>query len=1262
MYYFSGIEQQQINVAPSSESFTNWRAILSPTWPSKELESSSVGDISMRQALENANLLQIIKSTLAGTRTRTMDQARFLPSLYQGSGNSASQEPSEVSAESAMRSQDADEMTIVSGLPQIGVFSALSTSSSVTHQTTTVSSQIMPYAKSSISKEITPGSDIISTSPSSSPLPLINESPHVIVSSKLTVPPAEVPLATDTKQSFSTNTSNPSFNKSSGTPLSTVTTGNSSTTKYALSRNDGQEFSVVTSFNNKFGLVNGHSTLPAERKMNPRNRKVHLPALHAFISNNTSVLLPTQRVPLDSNKSNSFSGIIHKESSLVLMKQPPESMTPHKKSSIYVTASAPGLKSKTLIPWISTSAFHTSGIPSAFLKMITDLPSASPSSSTKERALLSDFESPKPLHLVTDMSSPAVPTVSIPEAISTSNALAQAPASTNIPVSYSADEVTSLTVRLNKNFDRIADATVSAPSDKSSSKIHLTNSHVTEPTNWVSTKDNSDIAYESIPSLHYEPALLLPDYSLMRSLQRRVVMKDSTATVFTNVDASSVLPSQSPWSQTTNFTLELPVSKQTPWRIMLDKMLSLERTSSAAFSVSLPTSHKGLLQPHSTATFISSSNNSRNLWLTDFSEQSPSLSLTEEKGGNTKASSAVTQQAELLSYLTLNKSDTELHGNFHMPDPSDRTTTATLDLHVLPSFAPAAGRLESQRPASLGTSNAVSKGIIDTSNTGKIFKTTALVSEWVRDLQPSAVLSVSSGKQPALMSQAAKHYADSTTLRMVPGLQQQTNYVHNQTPSSSASSSVDISVTSIQNVSTSAFSGMKSRSLTEFSPESHTMSKDFTPALTKASIGMDSFPPTSSTYSHSWPFTSYAKSETMLKSQTTNSEDLPASTNSLNAASPTLSLASQFIARLSVPVKPEISAVSGKKTTVSSIVVHELLSSTPMLNIVEEHTTSGKTKQFSNNPDSGTKSNEQPTTLSTEGWYTKGGSDILDTVKVPNSTKITPLPTNTTNAAIITSVHASQTQLTSLLPTTNFTHSVITVLPSVSPGVIPSVATSEATPVTGKSAPTSPMLTSSLFSLSTENSPSVMALSTLISTLAKNHTAPKMASTLSPIVTRTAFPVVSRDESTTTVHTTSSFPVPKSSTVSAPTTHATGQSETTLLDTKKSTSPDITKTSTAYPLTITAALTSITASAKTTRLLPTPAENTSSATPVSTAAFANATTVLPLECQLSRNLFIKTVLFLNTRRLVPSDSLKQNVTKGLTQALRQAFNQNVNAQ
>ncbi|XP_054828393.1 UPF0606 protein KIAA1549L homolog [Eublepharis macularius] len=240
---------------------------------------------------------------------------------------------------------------------------------------------------------------------------------------------------------------------------------------------------------------------------------------------------------------------------------------------------------------------------------------------------------------------------------------------------------------------------------------------------------------------------------------------------------------------------------------------------------------------------------------------------------------------------------------------------------------------------------------------------------------------------------------------------------------------------------------------------------------------------------------------------------------------------------------------------------------------------------------------------------------------------------------------------------------IVSVLPSVSPGVIPSVATSEAASVTGKSAPTSPMLTSSLFSLSSENSPSVMALNTLISTLVKNNTATKMAPTLSPVMTHAAFPVVSRGKSTTPVHTTSSFPITKTSTVSAPTTHVPRHTETTILDTKKPTNSDITKT-TAYPLTITAALTSITASAKTTRLLPTPAEKSSVAvtTPASTATFANVTTVLPLECQLSRNLLVKTVLLLNTRRLLLSDSLKQNVTKGLTQALRQAFNQNVNAQ
>ncbi|XP_072193026.1 UPF0606 protein KIAA1549L homolog isoform X9 [Excalfactoria chinensis] len=106
-----GIRQQLFNIAPSTESFPNWRTILSPTRPSTETKTSSVADISMGQTLENANLLQMIKTTLTGTRTRTLDQTNLAPTLYQGSGNSASQEPAEVSAESPLRlsSQDADE-------------------------------------------------------------------------------------------------------------------------------------------------------------------------------------------------------------------------------------------------------------------------------------------------------------------------------------------------------------------------------------------------------------------------------------------------------------------------------------------------------------------------------------------------------------------------------------------------------------------------------------------------------------------------------------------------------------------------------------------------------------------------------------------------------------------------------------------------------------------------------------------------------------------------------------------------------------------------------------------------------------------------------------------------------------------------------------------------------------------------------------------------------------------------------------------------
>ncbi|XP_064513311.1 UPF0606 protein KIAA1549L homolog [Pseudopipra pipra] len=243
------------------------------------------------------------------------------------------------------------------------------------------------------------------------------------------------------------------------------------------------------------------------------------------------------------------------------------------------------------------------------------------------------------------------------------------------------------------------------------------------------------------------------------------------------------------------------------------------------------------------------------------------------------------------------------------------------------------------------------------------------------------------------------------------------------------------------------------------------------------------------------------------------------------------------------------------------------------------------------------------------------------------------------------------------------------VLSGISSGAIPTVGTSEAKPLTRKSSPASPVPASSFFSLGTENTPlpSVMALSTPTLTLTKNNTATKLTSDLSSVGTRADFPFATRNTTASPVDVTAMLITPKSSTVTAstlaPTTHVPRQIETTVTDTQKFPSSDITKTSTPYPLTITAALTSITASAKTTRLPPTPVENSSAPSETTAAAaFANMTAAPPLDCRLSDNLMVKTVLFLNTRRMMISNAFREMVRKGLNQVLRQAFNQNVSAQ
>ncbi|XP_054441911.1 UPF0606 protein KIAA1549L homolog [Pteronotus mesoamericanus] len=107
------------------------------------------------------------------------------------------------------------------------------------------------------------------------------------------------------------------------------------------------------------------------------------------------------------------------------------------------------------------------------------------------------------------------------------------------------------------------------------------------------------------------------------------------------------------------------------------------------------------------------------------------------------------------------------------------------------------------------------------------------------------------------------------------------------------------------------------------------------------------------------------------------------------------------------------------------------------------------------------------------------------------------------------------------------------------------------------------------------------------------------------------------------------------------------------------TNSDLPRASTTRALTITAALTSVTAPVRATRLPPLLAENPNAALPaVSTATVTAGKVVSNLECQMSSKLLVKIVLFLTQRRVQIGETLRLNVAKGLTQALRKAFHQN----
>ncbi|XP_067388200.1 UPF0606 protein KIAA1549L homolog [Emydura macquarii macquarii] len=1327
-----GTKQHQINVAPSTESLANWRSILSPTWPSTEIKSSSMVDMSVRQTLKNANLLQIIKTTLTGTHTRTMDQTNFSPTLYQGSGNSASQEPSEVSAESQVRSssQDADETAVVSGLPQISMFATLSTKPSMTYLSTDVPSQLTSLETSSISKENTSGSDILATVPSPSFSSLVIQSPHTIIFSKSTVLPTKVPLSTDTESSFNIDSSDSHFSASRDNPPSTVTAVNSSTVNHTLSRRGSKEVTGITSLNS-FGSTMIHSTKTMGRVSPSESTSllsVHSPISLSVISSESFLpiasesvsWLPTERTSLSHSADNvSSSGAI--PTSL-----PFKAVMIDRVNDISPAASSPALNSKSAIPVVSSSFFHTMGTMSALQKVTSHQSSTSANDMlgfTKAIFLSPASKSPVGVSNSTEnMSSFIVPRTFIPDAISTSNEVVPPSAPTsvsgflfrNTTLPYSTDKISSLITVINHTFNIMAhtnNATNSTLDYENTSMLPLINIsslfHSTVSISQASGKKPTGTVNEAsaVVSSDFEHTFQSPGGSSVREALRQSFETSSTARVYTNIDANNILsygPQRSKVSPKTRAR-----KHTTGTRILKTEIIGSVITS----AVSLPTPITGLSKSVFTIKDTSAIQNSTISQLPAINEESPAVNLTENEETNTGAFTVVTPQIKYTPLPALNKSDFTTDQVSNTVDKKVWTIVPP-ELYALPSFVPATEGPRGPASAFSSISNAASESSLDTT---KIPKTTASASEWTTEAVLTSVgVSILSAKETTKMpiTQVSPSTSALETWSHVPystisGLQQQINNVINeQTASISVTLETSTSATSNQNVSTSPLTGIKSPNFTQFNIHSsaletstaqyssHAITTTLPAAQSKNDIDTTqnvtefftlrdtNFTANFEISSHQYVRTVkyFATNDTntassILKSQTTHGENASSSTQALYTTPSELPLGSQFTDNLIISAINKISLVSGTQPTISPFPIAKQSSSSTLISSLttEEYMTSGNLTDYTSSSVSEPSSHlttviQKQATLSTERWHADDTGDILVTVTVPNEAiNGTPLQTHTTNASqsvIITSVHASPTQLNSaFLPTTNFTHSVITVLPSMSSGAIPTVATSEAKPVTGKSAPTSPVPTSSVFSLGTENTRllSVTALSTLISTLAKNNTASEMTST---VAAHTNFPFAPRNTPTSPSNTTATFLTNKVSRVIASTltstTHTQRQIETTVPDTKKFTSSEITKTSTAYPLTITAALTSITASAKTTRLPPAPVENTSAAP--TTATFANVTTVPPLECQLSSNIMIKTVLLLNTRRLLVSDSLKENVTKGLTQALRQAFNQNVNAQ
>ncbi|XP_031463069.1 UPF0606 protein KIAA1549L homolog, partial [Phasianus colchicus] len=1293
----TGIRQQLINIAPSTESFPNWRTILSPTRPSPETKTSSVADISMGQTLENANLLQMIKTTLTGTHTRTLDQTNLSPTLYQGSGSSASQEPAEVSAESPLRlsSQDADETAGESGLPQLGMFAPLSTIPSVTHLSTAVPFQLTPLETPSISKESTSGPGMLAAVPSPLFSSLAIQSPHTINFSKSAALAFRVPLSAEPETSFSTDSTSSQVSESRNSPLSVVSDVNSS----VVNPRKGPEFLTgIMSFNLSGSTVYFTNIVGKE-----------------FPSGRTSFLSEYSNAPV--SKILQFSMPVTSRSVLWFLNESMHNVSstgvkpnsqPFKplligRNNGVTPLSPPVFQNKAEVPALF---FHPVGTPHKMPQMSHHQSSTAltncTTGSTTAPFMSSAFKSLAEVSSSTEsMSSLLLPKSFIPDAKHAHNAVLPVPAFRsetdflfrNATHSSSTNTMSPLLTETNEPSAKVAHANgpSTATANKGVLQIPLTvfSQHSVVFLNQALTEDLTDGAHEA-------NGMLLPtasshtvrysDGSPVTRTTRQFLTRWLPAKISTDFNPDFVLPYSSQFSKVSP---DIHVSK-------LSKELKLSGT---ALETGMATNAAitGLSNPELTVMNTSATT------AISGTVHLPSVDAdrTADEDRSMGVPTVVTPHADYSPPRTLTQSRFTSGRTSRSVDTEQLVSVVPPARTTLPSFVSMTTVRDSHGSGFSGISSAASESNLAPINSPRL---TVSPSVWTNTVSLSSAdtsislvkNSVKTAVREVPLSTSTSATEHHSLYSVVSGLQKKMR-TNNQALFFAPSAKYTHAVSS-HNASRLPFTEAKPDSFTEFVIDAFASKTSPVPYPSLATVVPASLQKKNGNSAESTTdfFTAGGVAvsaqygaplrlrvphvndagvfPSSLESETSGAGKMALLAKTFNT---TPTLAFQLPDNLSLSASYEIGAAPSRLPAKPPVSVSKPFSSALSHSSVTEDTGSANLEFIDSQLESSgylVMADKNPAALSVEEWDISATRQSLDPTSIPNNaTKGVPLQTPSISAlqsVIITSVHPLPTQLTSAFSsTTNFTHSVITVLSGVSPGAIPTVGTSEAKPLTRKSSAASPVPASSFLSLGTENTPlpSVMALNTPVLTLTKNNTATKLTSVLSSVGAHTDLPFATRNTAASPVDMTATFITPKSSTVMAstpaPTAHVPRQIKTAVTDSLKFPSSEITKTSTPYPLTITAALTSITASAKATRLPPTRVENTSAPSETTAAsAFANMTAAPPLDCRLSWNLMVKTVLFLNTRRMMISKSFKESVTKGLNQALRQAFNQNVSTQ